>query len=169
MKEKRECKICGRIPDIVDMIKCPFCQPSKTLEEIGLVDIGIKDGCGQPVLMEKVRIPVELKQIKEMPHSKDQVVLTVKDEDIKEFREKFPYATYGLKYPIKEFTKEIEQFILEKVKEAEDKGYAEGVRLTEKKHQEARRELTEYVKQHFSEEMCKDNLTVKNLLNLLEK
>ena len=30
----------------------------KVLEEVGLVDIGIKDGCGQPVLMEQVGLGV---------------------------------------------------------------------------------------------------------------
>ena len=27
---------------------------NKVLEEVGLVDIGIKDGCGQPVLMDRI-------------------------------------------------------------------------------------------------------------------
>lgn len=109
-----------------------------------------------------------IKQIKEMEHSKDQIVLTVKDEDIKmEFREKFVSDGIKKSYPVLPIgqwlntatASNVEQFLLEKVKEArdegfecggdygrkllkqaEDKGYAEGVRLTEKKYQEARDE-----------------------------
>ena len=58
---------------------------------------------------------------------------------IKEFRERFTglpsckVEIEGEKQTL--FFPDIEQFLLEKVKQAEDKGYAEGVRLTEKKYQ----------------------------------
>ena len=93
---------------------------NKVLEEVGLlVDIGIKDGCGQPVLMEEF-MKKEIKQLNNWEKEFDKEFTGIMADGRRHFI-KPDMDGSKLKFFIRQKLQEQKQEILEKIKKTHDK------------------------------------------------